>query len=49
VACYNATESESMEVRRYVKTWEEFVSLIPPPIKKRLGSLKDRIEGVLSK
>jgi len=40
------TESESMEARRRVKSaWGEFVSLIPPPIKKRLGALRKKIEG----
>jgi len=48
VACYNATESESMEVRRYVKTWEEFVGLIFPSIRKRPVSLRKRIEGGMS-
>jgi len=43
-------ESENMKAGRYArKAWGEFVSLIPSSIKKRLGSLKDRIEGVLSK
>jgi len=37
-----------MEVRRYVKTWEEFADLIPPPIKNRLESLRKRIEGGMS-
>jgi len=27
------------------KVWEEFVSLIPPSIKKRLGALRKKIEG----
>jgi hypothetical protein len=35
-----------MNAGRYVrKAWREFVSLVPSSIKKRLGSLKDRIEG----
>jgi hypothetical protein len=39
-----------MKAGRYArKVWGEFVSLVPPSIKKRLVSLKDRIEGVLSK
>jgi len=38
-----------MEVRRYVKSaWREFVSLIPPPVKKRLGVIRKRIEGGMS-
>ena len=45
-ACFNALESESMEARRRVKSvWEEFVSLIPPSIKRRLGALRKKIEG----
>jgi len=35
-----------MEARRRVKSvWEEFVSLIPPSIKRRLGALRKKIEG----
>jgi hypothetical protein len=39
-----------MKAGRYArKAWGEFVSLVPSSIRKRLGALKDRIEGVLSK
>jgi len=39
-----------MKAGRYArKARGELVSLVPPSIKKRLGALKDRIEGVLSK
>jgi len=39
-----------MEVRRYVKSaWREFVSLVPPSIKKRLGVMRKRIEGGMSR
>ena len=45
-ACFKAPESANMKAGIYArKVWGEFVSLVPPSIKKRLGSLKDRIEG----
>jgi len=48
-ACFNALESVNVEVRRCVKSaWEEFASLIPPSIKKKLGALRKRIEGGMS-
>jgi hypothetical protein len=34
-----------MKAGRYVKTWEEFVGLIFPSIRKRPVSLRKRIEG----
>jgi hypothetical protein len=38
-----------MEVRRYVKSaWREFVSLIPPSVRKRLAALRKKIEGGMS-
>jgi hypothetical protein len=38
-----------MKAGRYArKAWGEFVSLIPPPIKKRLGVMRKRIEGGMS-
>jgi len=40
----------NLEERKELNTrWGRLVSLVPPSIKKRLGALKDRIEGVLSK
>jgi len=37
-----------MKAGRYArKVWGDFVSLVPPSIKKRLVSLKDRTEGGL--
>jgi hypothetical protein len=39
-----------MKAGRYArKARGEFVSLVPPSVRERLGALKDRIEGVLSK
>jgi len=38
-----------MKAGRYArKVWGEFVSLVPPSIKKRLGALRKKIEGGMS-